>query len=188
MVGVGISFAVKSDDTSDRNAATATSTAESSSSTSRTTTSRTTTTSPPPGPTQGSAADRSHLISLLPQGIDPSTCKPIELKRTLARLQCFGNKTPGAPKGGIFALFVSQASLDGGFDATVSNFQAVPCPGGRGSPRNWTYQSDPNTPAGRIACLSADNGITWTNNRDLVLGYAIGDDITSLHDWWLEYG
>jgi serine/threonine-protein kinase len=127
---------------------------------------------------------------LLPKGIDPNSCKPIDLKGTLARVQCDGSIPTGAIAG-IFALFVSQSSMDGGFDGTVAGADLMNCPNGDTSPSTWSYSRDPNTPAGRIACSTykGEPELTWTKNRDLIMSYVQGGhDPKALYDWWFENG
>jgi serine/threonine-protein kinase len=192
LVGVAVWAIVRSDDSSTRNSASQSTTASTSSTKGTTATSKhkTSTASPTPTATAGTLADQQHLMSLLPKGIDLGTCKPVDPRRALARVQCGGSISTG-PIAGIFTLFAAQREMDAAFDGTVAGAANVNCPGGGPSPSTWAYPRNPNTPAGRVACsfYKGEPEVTWTRNLDLIMGYVQGGrDLAVLHDWWSQNG
>lgn len=195
--GVGVWLVVRGTGDSDTTAT------ETSSSSTRNTTSRTRTTTSRPSSTTtrpstsaaGDPAAESELISVLPQGFSSSNCRGVPpAGGALAQVQCDQNTEPGGPTSATFTIWPDQASLDRAFnssDPVAQTGQLRDCPDDVSSPSSWTYNSDPDVTAGYVACgMSPDNTpqITWSKYRDFTMGYAVGPDLDSLHNWWWEFG
>jgi hypothetical protein len=163
------------------------STPPTSSSKTRTTTSRTTPS------TTGPSGASARLMSLLPDGYDPSACKPIDpVTDALATVDCQKNTNPGGPDVARYSLFPDQATLDRHFTtATKEDDQLLMCPGSNvQSPTTWHYTSTPDKVEGQVACGTYKGGpdVMWTRNADLMLADGQGADLAALHSWWLKYG
>ncbi|MGK2881533.1 MAG: hypothetical protein ACSLE6_12320 [Mycobacterium sp.] len=199
--GVGVWLVIRPDgDSTDKPSASdssssRTTTSRTRTSSSRTTTTRTTTRTTTPSPTSaGDPAAESRLISALPNGYSSSNCRSADPAGALARLVCDASTITDGPTAAVFTIFADQPSLDRAFNASdpiAMTEQLRDCPDGSTSPGTWTYSSDPDVTAGYVACgFSADNTpqVTWSKYRDLTMGYVVGNNLDTLHDWWWEYG
>lgn len=190
---IGVWLVFRSDD-SGSTTATSTSTVRTSSpptsSGPRETTRRTrTTTAPPPD-----ESFDAQLMGLLSAGHDSSNCAPVDppVADTLATVDCDESTMAGGPAFTRYSLFGDLASLDNAFDAAIdANDELLECPGsGLQSPTTWHYTDTPDEIAGKVACGTYNDNadVAWTNDANLVLADAQADDLTELHDWWLEFG
>jgi serine/threonine kinase PknH len=184
---LGIWWLVKPDDSSSTSMPTTTTTETEPTETTRRSP-RTTT------PTENPESFDSKLMALLPRGYDEGVCKPVHPPATgaLATVDCGPASPTGGPVSARYSLFADQPTLDKAFDDTIALYSPLlQCPGsGVDSPTTWHYTDTPDTVEGRIACGTYKDkpGVTWTKNKDLLLGDSLAQNLEDLHNWWLKFG
>lgn len=137
------------------------------------------------------AESQARLLSLLPQGYPPDTCKPITLpKDALAAVSCGKNSDPGGPPSANYTLFGDAATLRIAFDRLVHSATSVNCPGGIQSPGPWHRNATPEDTSGTLMCAIQQNHpiVVWTNEAELLLSIAQADpqapSLDEIYAWW----
>jgi serine/threonine kinase PknH len=140
---------------------------------------------PPAGETQA------RLLSLLPVGYGPGTCKPVTpSKEALAKLSCDKNADPDGPPSADYTLFPDEAAQRDAFNRIVQTSSVVECPGHIRSPGPWHRNATPAKTSGMLLCgIQQENPlVAWTNHLELLLGVvhggAQGPAIEQLYTWW----
>lgn len=141
----------------------------------------------PPHATVSPALRR--LLGVVPSGY--ASCEPLRppVSGALATVECGQNTNPGGPATASYSLFQTVEALDEAFRQSNDEDTLQQCPGGAESPGTWDYDSTPDQVEGWVACGTYEGtpDIMWTKSSDLMLGIAQGDDLTELHQWWVDY-
>lgn len=156
-------------------------------------TTTTTATSTPPSMPRPEAQKR--LLSLLPSGYPPGTCRQGELlPGALASITCGQNTDPGGPTVTNYWLFSDQQSMLPAFTGFMDSATIEICPGRRASPGTWWHTKDPKIIVGQLACGTYKGGeqqVMWTNQQTLVLALAGGKppglNLDRLYKWWTSH-
>ena len=134
------------------------------------------------------------LLAMLPSGFNEGVCQPVHppVMGALATVECGPGAPQGSPTSSRYSLFADQPALDKAFDDTSAMItEMMQCPGsGTDSPTTWNYTDTPDQIEGRVACGTYNSipDVVWTKNADLVLGDSLGEDLETLHNWWLKFG
>ncbi|OSC42227.1 serine/threonine-protein kinase [Mycobacterium decipiens] len=150
-----------------------------------------TATSAPASPASADALAR--LLSLLPLGYAPGTCRSfLPPKDALARVLCDKNIDPGGPSRGIYALFGETATLRQSFDGLLRTDIMVTCPGETKSPTSWQHPDSPQV-GGMVFCAVQESSptVVWTNEAQLMISLVQGDpqgpNLDQLFGWWKKH-
>ena len=156
----------------------------------------TTTAAPTPSattPATGSADAMARLLSLLPLGYAPGTCKPfLPPKDALARVICEKNVDPGGPNRAVFTVFGETETLRQFFDGLLRTDIMVSCPGEAKSPADWHHADSPQI-GGMAFCAVQDSSpsMVWTNEAQLMIALVQGDpqgpSLEQLDSWWKKH-
>ena len=190
VAAIGISIAVGHDDNEAPNAGrTTTTTITTSATTSTTSTTSASPSTPPPGA-------QNRLLSLLPSGYPPGTCKPDgqPMPGAIVSVVCGQNTDPSGPTVSAYGLFSDLQGVQDAFSGFTGSDTIVKCPGDKASPGTWWHNKDPNTIVGQIAC-GTDNGdqpqVMWTNQQTMVFavvsGNPQGPNFDQLYKWWTSH-
>lgn len=156
---------------------------------------RTVTASPSPtSPASTASADAlARLLSLLPLGYAPGTCRPfLPPKDALARVICDKNVDAGGPSRAIYTLFGETATLRQFFDGLLRTDIMVNCPGESKSPTGWHRPESPQV-GGMVFCAVQESSptVVWTNEAQLMIFLAQGDpegpNLDQLYAWWKKH-
>jgi serine/threonine kinase PknH len=190
VAAIGISIAVGHDDGETPNAASTTTTTT----TTRTTTHTTSASPASPSVPPPSAANR--LLSLLPAGYPPGTCKPDgqPMPGAIVSVSCGQNTDPNGPTVSAYALFADLKAVQDAFTEFSGTDPIVKCPGDKASPGTWWHNKDPNTILGQIACGTYNGDepkVMWTNQQTMVFAVAGGNtqgpNLDQLYKWWAAH-
>ena len=140
-------------------------------------------------PSPSKDADR--LLSLLPPGYPPGSCKATATsKDALAQINCDKNSDQGGPLSATYRLVWDKAALDAELNAIVAGSTRVNCPGNIQSPGPWRRNAAPDTVSGVLYCGVRDNRptIAWTDEAKLVVSEVQSGDqgptFDELYAWW----
>jgi hypothetical protein len=137
---------------------------------------------------------QARLVSLLPPGYTPASCKPeANPVNTLASVSCVRNADPGGPVTAQYTLVKDKAALDAAFSAVVKASTTVECPGRIQSPGPWRRNATPQQISGTLFCGIQENRpfVAWTDDVKLVLNEvhadAQGPTLAQLYLWWSSH-
>jgi serine/threonine-protein kinase len=157
---------------------------------------RTGTSTPTPTPTPPPTASTdamARLLSMLPLGYAPGTCRPfLPPKDALARVICDKNVDSGGPSRAIYTLFGETASLRQFFDGILRTDIMVVCPGETKSPSDWHRPDNPQV-GGMVFCAVQESSptVVWTNEAQLMICLVQGDpqgpNLDQLYGWWKKH-
>ncbi|WP_415823581.1 hypothetical protein [Mycobacterium basiliense] len=144
-------------------------------------------------PSAVSADALARLLSSLPLGYAPGTCRTfLPPKDGLARVICDKNVDAGGPSRAIFTLFGETATLRQYFDGLLRTDIMVDCPGQMKSPADW-HRPDNAQVGGRVFCAVQDSSptVAWTNEAQMMMCVAQGDpqgpNLDQLFGWWRKH-
>ena len=186
LAAIGISLAMGHDDNKTPNAHR--STTPTSIATTTTTTSAPSSTPPPDA--------QSRLLSLLPAGYPPGTCKPDgqPMPGAISSVTCGQNTDPDGPTVTAYGLFSDLKGLQDAFNGFMGSDTIVTCPGGKASPGTWWHHKDPNTILGQLGCGTYkvdEPQVMWTNQQTMVFALAgggpQGPNLDQLYKWWTSH-
>jgi serine/threonine kinase PknH len=129
------------------------------------------------------------LLMAVPVGY--VSCDPVRppAAGALATVECGQNSKPGGPASAFYSLYQTVDALDDAFAQSTDEDTVQDCPGGNTSPGTWDYDSTPEQVEGSVACGTFGDGpeIIWTKSSDLLLAITQGENLETLHQWWVDY-
>lgn len=134
------------------------------------------------------------LISMLPRGYPPDTCKPTAPPEgALAKVSCDKNSDLNGPLSATYLLFADLGSARSAFNQVFQAATVVECPGRIQSPGPWHRNATPDKTSGMLLCgIQQGNPVlVWTDDAELLVsvvnGQPQGPTIEQLYAWWMSH-
>lgn len=139
------------------------------------------------------AAPSGKLMEMLPPGFSSANCVEKQASGpAVERVTCDQNSDTGGPSYALFLLYANSSDLASEFKtgpASGGYKVSSTCPGGKGSPAEWSEGSSQT--AGQVECAVSSEGyptVIWSDTSKLRVGVleGKGETIDSLFKWWSE--
>lgn len=145
-------------------------------------------------PTASAAETQARLLSLVPRGYPPGTCKTITPPTdALASVSCDKNSDPDGPLSATYMLFPDATSLRAAFNRIIQGSNVIECPGRVQSPGPWHRIATPDKVSGMLLCGTQQGNplVGWTDDAELLVSVVkaepTGPTIDQLYAWWMSH-